>query len=98
MTLGSHEDAKTRRQPRRRSEGFDDAFDAVLEDGDVEVDEQPEFQLQGLQVRDDLRAVHAGEGFDRLAFDHQYVANENIDSTFTNQPSLVRDGERNLAL
>lgn len=64
------------------------AFDALLQERDVEVDEETEFQLRQLEVSEELRFVDRPERVDALEFDDQPVVDDEIEAISAVEPHV----------
>lgn len=57
----------------------DDAFDAVLHEVNIEIDEQSETQSGGFEVRQQLRLVDGSEAVDAFEFHDDSAADQQIE-------------------
>ena len=71
---------------RRLSHNSADSF---LQDPNIEVDQQSQAQIGGLQVRDDLARVKAADPWNRLHLNQDNPFDDQIDSMSRNVPTLV---------
>jgi hypothetical protein len=72
---------------------MDDAFDAVAESWDVEVDEKAEMEASSFEIGDDLGDMDGGQRINGFQFHNQSAVHQNVKPSFADI-GFMREGER----
>src|SRR5438876_531404 len=68
-----------------------DALESVAQHDNVEINDQPELKLHGLEVCQRLRQMQFTDGFDNLKLEHKDSVHKQVHSPVSNMHSFVKN-------